>query len=437
MGKNNLHTLSLDISAVRNYLPVVVSFVEAAAGVFGLKKEGYLRLSLATEEIFLYLCGFVCPGENLSVQCFNEFYRISVHFRFSAGELNLSGLNIASGSAPESDANLDDMGLLIASRSVDYLKVVVERDNSICLTITKEKDYPAAEEKMPLPEPVSHVFTEVPDAERLKCFAVMTAQYYALPYRPSFFTYPGKLVDMVATGEYNAIVAQNQKKEIVGGMLLRNRTEKIVQCFGPYCFLKEQEKEISEVLFHACIGVIARTKALGLLSLWGIPETLHNNFEPLGTLRYQEAGKAPIEEISFYRLLHEDPGFEVWSSASLADYLRREYRRLALAREIRVIKDMGETRRASSLFSAEVYRDQSSVTLRPLLTGNDFGTNLQRHIRFLKSDNFLNIYFELDLGVSWHAEMMDPLLSNNFKPAIIMPFAGKSDLVIFQHYDET
>lgn len=436
MDADKMRTMTLGIAASSAYLPVVTSFVESAATAFGMKREDHLRLRLVTEEIFLHLSHHICPDKALEVQCCNGFYYIRVHFRFSAMELNLSGLNIASNISPDREPDMEEMGLLIASRSIDRLHVDVEKNNRICLTITKEKTYPAVEEKLPPPQPADRLSTVVPDAERLKCFAILTSQCYSVPYRPSFFTYPGKLVDMAAVGEYRAIVAENQRKEIVGGILLFNRSEKIVQCFGPYCFSKGQEKEINEALLNACLSSIARTRALGLLSLWGLPESLQNNFEALGALHYQVEGKTPVEEVSFYRLLHEDPGFEVWSSGAAAEYLRREYQRLALAREIRTIRDMGETRLGPSLFSSEVYRDERAVTLRPLLPGNDFQANLERHVHFLRSDHFLNIYFELDLGMPWHAELMDVLAANHFKPAIVLPFAGKSDLLIFQHDDE-
>ena len=437
MDADKMRILTLEISARNTYISVVTSFVESAAIVFGMKKEEYLRLGLATEEIFLYLCNFVCPGKELEVQCFNGFYYTRVLFRFSAVEMNLSGLNIASTIAPDREPDLDAMGLLIASRSVDHLNIVVEKNNRICLTITKEKAYPEPLEKLPLPQYAQKILTEVPDAERLKIFATLTAQSCDLCHRPSFFAYPGKLVDMVASGEYNAIVALNQKKEIAGGIVFCYRTEKNVQCFGPYCFSPEQEKMICETLLAACISNIARTKALGLLSLSGLPESIQNNFETLGSLRYYEEGKIPVNEFSFYRLLHEDPGFEVWSAGDLTDYLQREYSRLALAREIRTIQDMGETRSGNSLFSAEVNRGRQAVTLRPIWPGDDCSANIERHIRFLRNDHFLNLCFELDLGIPWHAELIPMLMAHQFTPRIILPFAGKSDIVMFEHNDET
>ncbi|MEN6374564.1 MAG: hypothetical protein ABFD75_07275 [Smithella sp.] len=437
MDMDKTRTLTLGITASAPYMPVATSFVESAAIVFGMKKEEYLRLCLATEEIFLYLSNFVCPGKALEVQCFNGFYYTRVLFRFSAVELNLSGLNIASTITPAREPDLDAMGLLIASRSVDHLDVAAEKNNRICLTITKEKAYPAHSEKLNLPQSAEKISTETPDAERLKYFAGFAAQFCDSAQRPAFLTYPGKLVDMVASGEYNAIVALNTKKETVGGVLFCYRTEKIVQCFGPYCFCKEQENMICETLLEACLSKIARTRALGLLSISGLPESLRHNFEKLGSLRYHEEGKAPVDEFSFYRLLHEDPGFEVWSCGDLTIYLKSEYRRLALAREIRTIRDMGETRSGASLFAAEVHRDRRAVTLRPLWPGNDLAANIERHIRFLRNDGFLNLHFELDLGIPWQAELIPILLNYQFEPGIILPFAGKSDIVIFEYNDET
>ncbi|MEN6620306.1 MAG: hypothetical protein ABFD50_01990 [Smithella sp.] len=437
MDADKMRTLTLGIAARTEYIQVVTQFVESTAAVFGMKKEELLKLNLATEEIFLYLCNFVCSGKALEVQCYNGFYYTSVLFRFSAVELNLSGLNIASKITPDREPDLDTMGLLIASRSVDHFNIVVEKNNQVSLTVTKEKAYPEFSEIIPVPQSAEKIFIETPDAERLKYLAALVSQLYDPARRPAFFSYPGKLVDMVASGDYNAIVALNSKKEVIGGILYCFRTEKNVQCFGPYYFCGEQEKVICETLLADCLSKIARTKALGLLSLSGLPESMHNNFEILGSLRYNEDGKAPVDEFSFYRLLHEDPGFEVWSSDNLKEYLSGEYNRLALAREIRTIRDMGETRSGSSLFSADVDRNRNSVSLRPLLPGNDYSSNIDRHVHFLRDDGFLNIHFELDLGIPWHAELIPILINHNFKPTIILPFAGKSDNVIFEYNNET
>lgn len=437
MDTNKNRILSLGLSAQPAFLPVVAQFVEAAASVFGLGKEELLKLSLATEEIFMYLSNFACQGKELEVQCLNGGYYTRVLFRFSVSDLNLGGLNITSSMSYDLESDLAEMGLMIASHSVDHLSIIVERHNRICLAITKEKTYPKSSEILPLPKTAEKITMETPDVERLKLFAALVGQYYTEPQRPSFFSCPGKVVDMITIGEYQSIVAMNQKKEITGGILFTFRTEKIVQAFGPYVFYQGKEEEVGEALLEACIGRIARTKALGLLSLSGLPASLQGNFEVLGSLNYYMENKAPEKHMSFYRHLHEDPGCEVWSHEDLAPYLQKEYHRLVLARDIRTIHDMGETRAGSSLFAAEVNRERAEVILRPLLPGEDFTANVKKHIRFLRGDRFLNLFFELDLGIPWHAELIPVLMANQFNPEILLPFAGQSDLIIFQHHDET
>lgn len=436
MDTDKTRTLTLEITAGAPYMYAVTRFVESAANTFGLPNDEYPGLCSATEKIFLYLANFICPGKPLEVQCFNGFYYTRVLFRFSAEELNLSGLNIVSTITPDRERNPETTGLLIASRFVDYLDVSIEKNNRICLAITKEKTYPAQSEKLDLPTSAGKIFTEIPDAEQLKYFAGLTSLVYDAAHRPGFFSCPGKLVDMIASGEYSAVIALNAKKEIVGGVLLCLRAERNVQCFGPYCFCKEQETMICEMLLEACLNKIARTKALGLLSISGLPEALRNSFEKLGSLHYHEEGKAPVEEFSFYLLLHDEPGLAVWSCSDVTYYLTNAYRRLGLVREIKSLRDMVETRSGYSLFSAEINRERRAVTLRPLSPGNDYAANLGRHIRFLRNEGFPNLYFALDPGILWQAEMIPILLNYQFEPGIILPFAGKSDIVIFEYVDK-
>ncbi|HOG16578.1 MAG: hypothetical protein A4E73_00082 [Syntrophaceae bacterium PtaU1.Bin231] len=427
-------TLTLALSARADHLAVVMSFVETSAAVFGLGRPEQGKLLLATEEIFMYLSGVVCPGKDLEVRLVNGLYYVCAEFRFASPELDLGGLNITSTISYDGEADLQQMGLLIASRSVDRLSLSVERQR-VALAVTKEKVYPRSTETLPSPEAGEGTAVETPDRERLKRFAVLARQALPDPDRPSFLDYPGKLVDMAAAGDCQVLTAFGEKKDIVGGILFGHRTEKTVWCCGPYVFSRTRQAETAAALLAACIAKIARTKALGLLSLSGLPEGLRADFEPLGSLTFRPAEGPPVARPFFYRHLHEDPVCEVWTHAELADHLRREYDRLVLAREIRLLTDMGEARSGRSLFSAEVNGERSEVVLRPELPGADYAANVERHVRFLRGDRYRNLLFELDLGVPWHAELVPALLHNGFHPAILLPFAGHSDLVIFEAHE--
>lgn len=435
MDETGKKGIKLSLTGRRAYLPVVTGFVESASAAFGMQEADTLKLSLAAEEIFLHLSTAVCPEGILDIDCFNGLYYTRLAFSFSAPELNLKGLNIASSVNFDDPDDLNDMGLMIASRSVDHLNIAFGKGNRISLSVTKEKTYPMISEKVLRPEAARTLRMETADSEGVKQFALLAKQHAAASQFPYFFDYPGLLADMVKSGEYRLITARSPKLEIVGGILFRERTERVVEAFGPYALHEGDGKETAEALLEACINGIARTKALGLLIHSGLPAALEERFEPLGTLLDYGSNAARTGHSFFFRHLHEDPGFDVWSQGEFTDWLRQSYRRLVLARNIRNLRDMGETRTGFSLFSADLRRETAEATLRPLLPGTDFTANIERHIIFIRKEGFLNLFFELDLGIPWHAELIPALAANRFRPEIILPSAGQADLVIFQHHD--
>jgi len=437
MDETKNRSLHLRLDARPPLLPVVTQFVETTATVFGLGKEESLKLVLATEEIFISLCNAVCPGNILEIDCQDGLYYTRVIFRFTASDLNLRGLNIVSAVAYDRECDLEEMGLMIASRSVDRLHLTVEKGSRVSLAMTKEKAYPRMSEIIPPPEPPETVVLETPDPEGVKRFALLVGQAYAEKDRPAFFDYPGKVADMVAGGEFHCLAAMNPKREIVGGILFGDRSERIIHSFGPYLFHGGDGRRTGGALLEACLGRIVRSKALGLLSLSGLPPALEGQFEPLGSLSYRVPGSDPVARPFYFRHLHEDPGCEVWSRGELTAWLERQYDRLVLAREIRTVRAMGETRTGSSLLAAELSRERAEAVLRPLLPGADLAATVERYIRFLTDDGFLNLFFELDLGVPWQGELIPILMGHGLKPEILLPFAGQADLVIFQRDDAT
>jgi len=51
----------------------------------------------------------------------------------------------------------------------------------------------------------------------------------------------------------------------------------------------------------------------------------------------------------------------------------------------------------------------------------------------LLKEKFESILFEMDLGKSWHCYFTPALTRSGFEPRLLLPYAGKGDLVIFQH----
>jgi hypothetical protein len=437
MSEDQDRIVSLQLAARISFLPVATHCVETTAKAFGLGRTESLKLSLATEEIFSYLSGNVCRGEIIDIRCVNGISYARVEFRFSVSILDMGALNIAASIACDNEDDMAEIGLAIASRTIDRLNIIVERQNRICLAIEKDKDYPPVSETFITPIDVTGpLMVETPDAEGVKRYVTRVAQEPPDLLRPPFFQYPGKVADMVAAGDCQVVTAVDARGECVGGVLFRFLTARIVEVFGPHVFYQDREAEIASILIDACIARTARTKAIGLANLTGMPSSIQSQFELLGSFRYYLDDDKTFIRPWYYRHLHEDPGCPVFTDAILKDYLEREYGRLFLAREIREVRDQGEMRSGTSIFSTEMRRYGSMAIMRPLWPGADLDANLKRHLHFLNEETIKNISFSLDMGVSWHTSLTTVLINNNFRPALIIPFAGQADVLIFQ-YDRT
>lgn len=427
--------LAMQLEARPSFLGVVTGFVDSAARAFGMGREETLKIGLAAEEIFSFACERICPAKPVDIRCRDGKYFMGVAFRFPVSALDMGALNITASARCDREEDLEETGLILASRSVDRLRIDPDGRDRVRLSVEKDKSYPPAPEESPAPAAFrGTVAAATPDGEALKRYVIQAARLSPGPLLPDFFRYPGKVVDMAAAGDVQAVVAADETGRVAGGILFRYLTERVVEILGPHVFDPPATEKVAAGLLDACIARTARTKAIGLVSLTGLPGPVRSQFESLGTLTLFEKGGRASERPAWYRLLHEDPGCVVWMDGALVDFLEREYGRLFLAREIREVRDLGETRSGSSIFSAEVHRERSEAVLRPLWPGGDLAANVERHVRFLGEEGFLNLLFELDLGVSWHASLVPVLLGGGFRPGMILPFAGQADLVVFQYH---
>lgn len=429
--------LSLKITALMNYLPAVLQCVETSAAAFGLGRDESLKLRLAAEEIFSYLCSRVCRGAPLEMICRGCLSHARVEFHFSVSSLDMGALNITTAVPVENIEQAEEVGLevglVIASRIIDRLHLQTDAQNHVVLSIEQDKFYPALPASVKTFDIRGALTVETPDLGGIQRFALQMGSCAKDPLRPAFFNYPGKTADMVTAEHCLALIARNTSGNIAGGILYRPLTEKIFEIFSPCIFSPRREEEISSLLFEECLLKTAKTKAVGLVSLTGLPAFLQPQFETLGELTYHRVNDAPIISPAFCRLLHEDPGFQVWAHPALKGYLEKEYSRLFLARDIQPARELGDARAGQSIFGTEMRRERAEALLRPLWPGNDFSDNLNRHLALCRKESSINIFFTLDLGVYWHAFLAPVLISAGFTPKVIIPFAGQADLVIFQY----
>jgi anti-sigma regulatory factor (Ser/Thr protein kinase) len=424
----SLHT-RLDIT----FLPLALSFAEESAKAFGLDPTGVLKLRLACEEVFVYLCRHGNPGTTVSIETVQGIYYVEVIFMFTAARFDPHALNLSVRVSPTDETNLDEMGLLIASRSVDGLRIIHDPKEGLGLKLIKEKSYPPLREIKPLEVGSLERFTFiVPDQETIKLFMGQILSRYPSNLYPSDFLFPGKVVDMVASGSYGALLVVGSRGDVGGGVIWRSVGAKTIEAFGPYLFLPRSEK-IAEGLLDAFLGRIAKTDALCLINRYATLELPPGYFEPLGSIDafLPDGTRRPWP--FHYRQMKEDPGSQVWAHPDLEPFLRAEYGRLFFARAIRLASYAGEERPAHSVFAARFVRPQNLVNLNPLWDGVDASWNLAEHVRIIAGEGLTNIFVQMDLAFAWQANLLPALLENGFQPRLIIPYGGVADLVIFQH----
>ena len=425
---------SIRVAANDMFLPVVMAFVEQSSLALGLGKPEALRMTLASEELFLHLCREVIPNQDdVRIRCIRKGHFVQSDFSFPETGFNMQAFNLTAIPQPLENADFDDMRLILASRSVDRLKIH-RKGNHLQISLIKEKKYPRTlEPAEPLSPFSSNDFSiRGPSADEVKFLAPLTRAFYPEHAVPIFFQYPGMLVDMMQSGEYQAIIAVGPAGDIGGGMLWHSLSDRTVEAIGPYVFGVSESGRIAGSLIEACISEAGRTSAIAMICHPPATGQYHEYFEFLGDMDQCSAGGALVRQPSWFRLMHEDMGCVAWAPAEFEAYLHQTYSRLFLPREIRMVTDDGESQPAHSVLSTQIDRPGSRVDLDILWPGADIEDNLLRHLQLFRIEGLRNVVFEIDVGSAWKSAVIPCLLRNGFRPVQILPYAGEGDIVLFQ-----
>lgn len=434
--KNYTESISLNARLNPVFTALVTSFAEQSAKAFGLDHAGALKLTLACEEIFTYLCGIDKGDKPVTIEAINGLYFVQVKILFDVAHFDPRAFNLTAKVSLDDESGLEDMGLLIASRSVDRFSINHDAREGTGVVLIKDKSYPEiSRTELTVVKPLKNITIISPDPEALKLFVHQTVSMYPNNPYPPDFRFPGKLVDMVASGEYKVLIATDNYGTVGGGVIWRWRIarKKIVECAGPYIFGQPPESGTAEKLMDALIGAIAKTEAICLVNEYATPELPGQYFEPLGLVDYYGPDGTFLPWCLYYRLLKEDVGSRVWAHPELQDFLKTQYKLLSFARKIELTGYGGEARPPHSVFASQFIRAQRVVILRPVWDGIDVSVNLSKHLQILKNEGIQTIFVEIDLGHAWQANLAPALRENGFTPRLILPYAGKADIVVFQY----
>ncbi|MDD2511388.1 MAG: hypothetical protein PHG94_09730 [Syntrophomonas sp.] len=423
--------LSINLTMHSQMTPVILAAVENYARVCGMDKPDVFKLVLAVEEIFTYLSDTSLPGEMMLLQCRYFTYCLQVDFIFPLRSLNLRAFNLTTKVSVDNEPLMEEMGLLIASRSVEKLYFSRIYPDKLCLSIVKEKTYPEMiKQALADLSPALQAIIRSAEPEEIKEFCQNLLQRTAESQYPSFFNYPGKVIDMLVGDEYSILLAFDEKDHVVGGICWTGSQERTVECFGPYVFNDNETTALA--LMEECLVHIGRSSVPGIISRYAENAPVASYFERLGSTSVYKAGERISRKDAYYRQINEDSGSRVWAHPDIEGFLQEFYQGLFLPREIRLVLSQGEEQNQESVFTTEFDRGREQVTIRPLVFGEDAEHNLTQHINSLQKEKLFNIFLEMDLGKTWQLSLTPYLLSSGFKPCLLLPYAGDGDLLIFQ-----
>jgi len=397
-----------------------------------------MRFQLAVEEFFTYLSQVVHEDSEISTVLTGRPYQVCASLRFKASGLCLGALNAncatALGGAAEPG---NDLGLILAGRVADRFSLTRDGDASFTLRAEVDKAYPEAA------APPSTITFKPPyraglerDPSLLMHAAAMVWARYPAWHCPASFRTPGKFADLVKAGQFTCVLALDEASHPAGLLCWASSGEKGLSFSGPFVFAPgEDGPQVARLLADAFLAAVAREKAEIVFSERATRDTPGGYFESLGTLtRYD--GESRTEQPVLYRHLREDMGETVWAAPALEGFLRDVYDRLAMCRDVITAHPPGASsprERKRSLFSTSMDKDKGLAVLRPLLDGEDMAANLAGHVRVLAGKGFVNILLYMDLSQAWEASLAGPVMDAGFKPRLVLPFAGRSDVAVFQY----
>lgn len=425
-------TVELQIPLQKEMLPVVVGCADNAAQAFGFGKEERLSLSLAVEEVFAFLAAQGQEQETLQLICRHGGYYMEAACIFPRRALPTKVFNMTASLVLEDENSLAEMGLLLAARTVDHFRIEIGKDGNMGIYLTMEKRYPQAPPELADILPLTGFGIAGPGKEELKQFARQVTGFYRTN-APAFCHFPGKLVDMIGSAEYDALLAKDHKGNIGGGFLWRYNG-KMAECYGPYVFTEQDG--LAAMLIEGAIAKLARSSIVCITIRQPTEQIPAGYFEPLGEFSSITTTGETLSHTALYRQMEEDNGMTVFVHPQIEPFIRERYTFLALPRQLRTAVYEGEGRLADSTLSTKLDRRQTTAILSLLVAGDDAEENLVKHVAALRSENINNIFFELDLGKAEEVQLVPAIIAAGFTPQLILPWGGLGDVVLFLHVRE-
>ena len=415
----------------RAFLPLALEFVDKASASLGFDGPERTGLTLAAEELYVYHSSRTGGDVDIDLTLEDGGYRIVLTLSFHMVNPDMQALNLAFQVDLDDETALDMLGPMIAARSVSGLSLDFGAAEKILIRLWRERPYDLSP-ALPLGNVKRQGILRItdPGPEDLRYFCSLVASGNP-EFSPEFLLKGAMAADMLTAGDLYAALALDGET-MVGGIVWRSLTESCVEMFGPYVFHEDPGDEILTGLMDQAVSKISRTSVRGTLRRQGQMTGYARFFDYLGEIPMSDAKGNPMALSYYYRQLKEETGGKaIYSETQFANFLRAEYDRLCLPRQIRETDFRTAGLRDHSVIAVEFKNRRTMAILRPLCAGRDMAENMAAHIALLGRQGISSILFEIDSARDEDMMFTKALEAAGMVPGLIIPDAAKGDLIIF------
>lgn len=399
-------------------------FAEEAGKAAGLAQRQQMKLAVAVEELFVFLASDGREGETAKLVSVNGNYYVKFACMFPLRSLPTALFNITARMEYDDENALDQLGLFLASRAVDRFELV-KNELALEIRLIVEKEYPLLTTSGEALFVGSYHLADGAGVQEWKQLALQTYARYGV-LAPAFMQYPGKVADMIGSGDYDVVVATDGKGNVAGGVMWE-KTAKMAVMHGPYIFCRD--KELVRDLLDAALVKMARGQTICLVNIEPVEVMPSGYFDVLGILT---SDGPECQRAVLYRQLAEDQGTAAYTLDCLHQFLQETYTRLALPRHIQLVHQAGERQAESSALSTVIDWELRQASLAILAPGGNIKENLNNHVTFLREQGISRILFQLDLGQAAEALLGQEILAAGFEPRLVLPWGGTGDILLFR-----
>ena len=412
--QNLSRKIMLTIDLGTDYIPSILSMVQAFTRVYADGGKAALRFQLVAEELLTCLCRMeggipiqLCMREEGSFLC--------LELEFLAHNVELYGLNLANIYQTRLPAEVpDNLNLLLVARNVDGMEVSVRQGKNCRIKAYVQRPFPSFQ-----PAPASWQAGDRLHSSQNQNHWILALGMAGIRFpqlqKILYFRCPQALLADSAAGRVHIFCCVDEA-DMPAGFLLWWKNGSSVIFNGPYLVGEGSDGKITEQILELFIQQMGKEDISYIIAEEKQLTGAARLFDQTGTI--------------YYRLMREDNGGNLWAGPQLAERLRPFLAAMELERNL--LPAYGEIAEARTLLTAQVNSFWHRIDMEPAIVGKDFSAVLQAHMASFQKRKWDMVTVSIALDRMDQVLAAELFLQQGFEIWYFIPGAH-GDKVVLKH----